>query len=40
MINKIDNKKLIFNSFSKDQIIKFQYIFVLLTDLNTGFLLL
>ena len=37
MINKIDNSKLIFNFFIKDQTIKFRYIFVLIPELNTGF---
>ena len=35
MINKIDNSKLILHFFIKDQTTKFQYIFVLLPDLNT-----
>ena len=36
MINKV-NSKSIFNFFLKDQMIEFYYIFVLLPDLNTGF---
>ena len=38
MINEIDNSKLIFHFFIKDQTIKFQYIFVLILDLNKRFI--